>query len=75
MLLPGVELEEEGQMSGATSAHTVYVVKAMTAIADHPKGRTQLQGALPDLEVLALSSEPLVQKSALLAIESITWTP
>ena len=58
-----------------TASLTVYVVKCMASVADHPKGRKQLQSCLDQLEVLALSQEELVKKHTLIAIERITWKP
>lgn len=76
LLQPGLSLELAGEMNEKTSALTVYVTKAMSAIADAPKGRKQLQQqCLDDLQALAESSEPLVRKNALIAIQRITWAP
>jgi len=73
-LAPGIALEKAGLMDPATSALTVYITKAMSSIADAPKGRKYMKkAALADLKLLAQSSEPLVQKNALIAIERIEW--
>jgi len=76
LLQPGLELERRGDLTEENSALTVYVTKAMASLADAPKGRKQLKEiALEDLKILALSSEPLVQKNAMIAVERVTWTP
>ena len=65
-----------GELNESNCALTVYVLKAMAAIADAPKGRHQLQQmALLDVKALAESSELLVQKSARIALERIEWKP
>ena len=76
LLQNGISLELAGEMSEKTCALTVYVLKAMAALADAPKGRKQLHAAaLEQVRVLSTSVEPLVQKSALIALDRITWTP
>ena len=76
LLQKSISLELSGQMDETTCALTVYMLKAMAELADAPKGRKQLQQlALADLKVLTDSSEPLVTKSALIAVERIEWTP
>ena len=59
-----------------STALPVYVMKAMSSLADAPKGRKQLKAkCLQQLEAIAKSEEPLVKKNALVAIERITWMP
>ena len=77
LLEPEYALELTSEMDDSNStALPVYVMKAMSSLADAPKGRKQLKAkCLQQLEAIAKSEEPLVKKNALVAIERITWMP
>ena len=75
LLQDGLQLEIAKKMDHTNSALTVYVFKCMSNMADAPKGRKQLQQVIGDLETLSQSSDPLVRKHALIAIERVTWKP
>jgi len=76
LLQQGLQLELAGEMNDATCALTVYSLKAMSSIADHPRARKALHSmCLDQLTALCESVEPLVRKNALIAVERITWEP
>ena len=75
LLERAMQLELEGRMGHATCTQTVHLTKCIANVAEHPKGRRQLQGALTELKPLTQSTEPLVRKHAEAAVERVTWKP
>ncbi len=70
-----VGLHEAGELGRWNSELAVYATKAMSALADSPKGRSQLMATLAGLKVLAFCQVPTLCKHAEIAIERIEWVP
>lgn len=76
LLEQAVALENAGELSHTNATCAANVTKCIANLAEDPKGRKQLTASvLENLRPLALSSEPLVNKHAVVAVNKVEYRP
>lgn len=67
--------DDEEEMKKRRKALIMYVLRALTSLAEAPNGRRLLLEQLPLLEKKAEAADQDIRRATQTAIQVITWTP